>query len=113
MDLKTCLVALTKHLLTKPLLTKPLLTKPLLTKSLLSPAPSGGGAMDLGAWVTKAFAELPSSPETGLSVADISRYCSNMTGRDIAKSAISSICDNMSIQGHIYSTIDEEHFAKI
>ena len=106
MHLKTCLIALTKPLLTKPLLTN-------LTKSLLSPAPSGGGAMDLGAWVTKAFAELPSSPETGLSVADISRYCSGMMGRDVAKSSISSICDQMAVQGHIYSTIDEEHFAKI
>ena len=103
MDLKTCLLAQTE----------PLLAKLLLTNPLLSPAPSGGGAMDLNAWVTKAFTELPCPPETGLSVADISRYCSGMIGRDIEKSAVSSICDQMSIQGHIYSTIDEEHFAKI
>jgi hypothetical protein len=38
--------------------------------------------MDLNAWVTKAFTELPSFPETGLSVADLSRYCSGMMGRD-------------------------------
>jgi len=69
--------------------------------------------MNLDALVSKAFAELPSSPETGLSVSDISRYCSGVMGRDIAKSAISVICDQMSIAGHIYSTIDEEHFAKI
>jgi hypothetical protein len=103
MDLKTCLQAQTKVLLTKLLLTDP----------LLSPASSGGGAMDLNACVTKAFTELPCPPEIGLFVADISRYCSGMMGRDIAKSEVSSICDQMSIQGHIYSTIDEEHFAKM
>ena len=101
MDLKTCLLA------------KLFLIKLLLTKPLLSPAPSGGGAMDLNAWVTEAFTELPSFPEIGLFVADISRYCSGMMGRDIEKSAVSSICDGMSIQGHIYSIIDEEHFSKI
>ena len=73
-DLKTCLIALTK----------PLLTKPLLTKPLLSSAPSGGGAMGLETWVAKAFAELPSSPEPGLSVAELGRYCSGMMGSDIA-----------------------------
>ena len=41
------------------------------------------------------------------------RYCCKNMGRDIPKSAVMKIVEQMCIDGMCYSTIDEEHYSKI
>lgn len=77
-------------------------------------APAGGaGAMDLSACVIQAFDQITDTGGGGVSVMDIVQYCASQMGREISKAAVSQVCDKLSMEGHIYSTVDEEHFAKI
>ena len=64
--------------------------------------------------VMKAFESLPEGGEgTGLSIVDIARWCSQQTGQEIPKTVVMKVVDKMCLEGLTYSTIDEEHYAKI
>ena len=65
--------------------------------------------------VMKAFESLPEGggEGTGLSVVDIARWCSQQMGREIPRTAVMKVVDKMCLEGLTYSTIDEEHYAKI
>jgi hypothetical protein len=64
--------------------------------------------------VMKAFESLPEVGEgTGLTVADVARWCSQQMGREIPRTAVMKVVDQMCLAGLTYSTIDEEHYAKV
>ena len=48
--------------------------------------------------------------ETGLSVVDVTRWCSQQMGREIPKTAVMKVVDKMCLEGLAYMTIDEEHY---
>jgi len=82
--------------------------------SYSAPASGAGGIQSLHDVVVKAFEELSDNGSgAGISVTDLANYASQRMGREIMKSAISVITDQLSMEGHIYSTVDEEHFTKI
>eukprot|EP00802_Teleaulax_amphioxeia_P023436 Tamp_24015.p1 GENE.Tamp_24015~~Tamp_24015.p1 ORF type:complete len:289 (+),score=86.74 Tamp_24015:116-868(+) len=74
-----------------------------------APGGAGGSLQDM---VVKAFEELMGG-DSGVAVADITGYCCKNMGRDIPKSAVMKIVEQMCIDGMCYSTIDEEHYSKI
>lgn len=75
---------------------------------------AGAGGQDLKAIVIQAFDEItPDQSGSGVSVADICNFCSQRLGREIMKAAVTPITDTLSMDGYIYSTVDEEHFSKI
>jgi hypothetical protein len=79
----------------------------------LMPRVSGVG-MNVDEVVMKAFESLSEEGEgTGLSVVDIARWCSQQMGREIPRTAVMKVVDKMCLEGMTYSTIDEEHYAKI
>lgn len=78
-----------------------------------APAGGAGAAMDLNACVMQAFEQFTDNGGSGVSITDILQYCMQQMGRDIPKASIVQVCDKLSMEGHIYSTVDEEHFAKI
>ena len=63
--------------------------------------------------VVRAFDEIPSASDAGISVMDIARFCSNQMGREIIKSAVMQVVEQLCVDGVAYSTIDEDHYAKI
>jgi hypothetical protein len=50
---------------------------------------------------------------TGISVIDIAHFCSKHMVRKIPKSAVMEVLETMSLDGFMYSTIDDEHWCKI
>jgi ligand-binding sensor domain-containing protein len=72
-----------------------------------------GGNMSLPEMVNKAFEALFDGQDGGVSVADITGYCCKNLGRDVPKSAVMKVVEQMCIDGMCYSTIDDEHYAKI
>jgi len=63
--------------------------------------------------VQLAFDTIQGDESTGISVDTVTSFCSQQMGRAVSKGDVMKACETISLEGRIYSTIDEEHFCKI
>ncbi|EKX39999.1 replication protein A2, 32kDa [Guillardia theta CCMP2712] len=76
-----------------------------------SSRPAGGPVTDMREAVHKAFIDFGATGDlTGLSIDNCVQQVSRVMGRSVSRAEVSSHIENLALDGHIYSTIDEEHF---